>query len=149
MKYKGVYVRTFFIMGSLTKNLFKKTIKIAMNTSELVMCERYAAFWGQNVSVIFDPRGQAQSRPLVITIFTQVVVLSVRPPQNFKIERKITAGLDFKLPEWIIDDSSLILKIYLTAFRFWKWIFWSLIYFEFETEIVSKEKNSNFTDFSM
>ena len=36
------------------------------------------------IVIFFDPRGRPQSRPVVITIFTQ----SVRPSQNFKIKRQ-------------------------------------------------------------
>ena len=56
-----------------------------------------------------DPRGRPQSRPVVITIFTQVVCPSVRPEIS-NIKRKITAGRDCGMAKWIIDDSSLVIS---------------------------------------
>ena len=59
-----------------------------------------------------DPRGRPQSRPVVITIFTQSVRQSVRPSvrpsQNFKIKRQSLPARDCGLAEWIIDDSCLV-----------------------------------------
>ena len=54
----------------------------------------------------FDPRGRPQSLPIVITIFTLVDLLSVTKLQN---QATITAGRDYGLAEWIINDSCLVL----------------------------------------
>ena len=54
---------------------------------------------------LVDPRGRPQSRPVVITIFTQSVRPSVPKLQN---QATITAGRDCGLAEWIIDDSCLL-----------------------------------------
>ena len=55
----------------------------------------------------FDPRGRPQSRPVVMTIFTQCS--SVRPSvPKLQNQATITAGRDCELAEWIIDDSCLV-----------------------------------------
>ena len=47
-------------------------------------------------------------RPIVITIFTQVIP-NIRPFQNFKIKRQsLPAGTACGLAEWIMDDSCLV-----------------------------------------
>ena len=51
-------------------------------------------------------RGRLQSRPVVITIFTQIVRPSVPKFQN---QQASTAGRVCRLAEWIIDDSCLVL----------------------------------------
>ena len=58
---------------------------------------------------LFDPRGRPHFRPVVITIFTQVIHPSVRP--KLQNQSKITAGRDCGLAEWIIGDSCLVFLI--------------------------------------
>ena len=71
--------------------------------------------------LLIDPRGRPQSRPVVITIFTQSVCQSIRTyvcpsvhpsvrPSVPKLQNQatITAGRDCGLAEWIIDDSCLV-----------------------------------------
>ena len=67
----------------------------------------YHYYFRETITV--DPRGRPQSRLVVITILTQIFRLSVRPLQNFNMERKLTASQDCGLAEWIIDDSCLVL----------------------------------------
>ena len=50
-------------------------------------CRKFPA-WKNEISYLIDSRGRPQSRPVVITIFTQSVRPSVRPSQNFKIKRQ-------------------------------------------------------------
>ena len=57
---------------------------------------------------VFDPRGRPQSRPVVITIFTQ----SVRP-KTWKSSINHCG-----LAEWIIDNSCLVIIL------FYKFLFW-------------------------
>ena len=69
------------------------------------------------VPVDIDPRGRPQSRPVVITIFTQSVRTSVHTSvPNLQHQATITASRDYGLAEWIIDDSSKILIV--TIFHF-------------------------------
>ena len=58
---------------------------------------------------VFDPSGPPQSRPVGITIFTQVVCPSVGKSKLFKFKCKITAGRGryYGLAMWIICDSCL------------------------------------------
>ena len=60
-------------------------------------------------AILFDPRGRSQSRPVVITIFTQSVRPSVPKLQN---QATITAGRDCGQAELIIDDSCLVKVIF-------------------------------------
>ena len=55
---------------------------------------------------IIDPRRRPQSRPVVITIFTQIIRPCVPKLQN---QATVTAGRVCGLAEWILDDSCLVL----------------------------------------
>ena len=78
-------------------------------------------FYSYNATLNIDPQGRPQSRPVVITIFTQSVrpsihtsiCPSVLPSVRLSVSKlqnqaTITAGRDCGLAEWIIDDSCLV-----------------------------------------
>ena len=95
--------------------LFKQNkfqVKTIFTTGEIVGLYE----WIIGDICLVDPRGRPQSRPVVITIFTQ----SVRPSVSQSVPKLqnqaiITAGRDCELAEWIIYDICLVISIFLHA----------------------------------
>ena len=84
----------------------------SIKQASLVRWQTSQDSWGSRscISHIFatiDSRGQPQSRPVVITIFTQSVRPSVRPKTLKPSHNHCRPGL-WGLAEWIIDDSCLV-----------------------------------------
>ena len=64
----------------------------------------YPLFFRTNKGAKNDPRGRPQCRPIVITIFPQIV----RPKTSKSSDNHCRPGRDCGLAEWIIDDLCLL-----------------------------------------
>ena len=77
--------------------------------------------------LVIDPRGRPQSRPVVITNFTQSVHPSVRPSQNFKFKRQsLPAGtvvglVDHWWPVLFLLNLNIIKLKFSHADSVWLW----------------------------
>ena len=91
-----IYYEFLQIIKLLSASYFANMLKILSNAIATNEC--CACYWS--------------TRLVVIPIFAQSVRPSVRPSQNFKIKQQ---SRDCGLAEWIIDDSCLILNLYLNA----------------------------------
>ena len=99
---KNVYLRfnnqfakiCTFIFSARTRVTYKSSKSHCLMDFEQAKCIMADSYLSHTIikSLVlsFDPHGRPQSRPVVITIFTQVVRPSVhpsvRPAQNFKIQ---------------------------------------------------------------
>ena len=86
-----------FLLSILVLHLFQSRLHL-----KLLCCNP------TTLLITIDPSGRPQSRPVVITICTQVVRPSVPKLQN---QVTITVGRDCGLVEWIIDDTCLVFSI--------------------------------------
>ena len=85
-----------------------------------VICNLHMSYGSLYYDLIIDPRGRPQSRPVVITIFTQSPIFTSVP--KLQNQATITAGRDCGLAEWII--------VYFVFSRFWifSWLFsWAVL----------------------
>ena len=86
--------------------------------------ERIGSNWMplSDLTLIFDPRGRPQFRPVVITIYTQIIRPTIRPSENStSSDNHCRLGL-YGLAEWIIDDSQFCLFLFFAMSQngWWK-----------------------------
>ena len=93
----------YWLMTYWPSNVFKFKLHGSWNTQNFAYWNNSHLLGLGEISdcyTIFDPQGRPQSRPVVITIFTQSVRQSVRPSQNFKIKRQSLPAGNVGWPSW-------------------------------------------------